>query len=91
MYIHIFPKEHNRVMTLTGSTIDDNNMLKIEDSALLNLKQNDNNYNPTAIYFGEDMINRFVEKSDGKISTFWNINDLKEENQFLQSFFIYNI
>ena len=57
VYIHIFPKEHNRVMTLTGSTLDDNNMLQLEDSALLNLKQNDDNYNPTAVYFGEDMIN----------------------------------
>ena len=86
MYIHIFPKEHNRVMTLTGSTLDDNNMLKLEDSALLNLKQNDDNYNPTAVYFGEDMINRFVEKSDGKLCTFWKKNDLKEKINFFKVF-----
>ena len=73
MYIHIFPKEHNRVMTLTGSTLDDNHMLKLEDSALLNLKQNDDNNSPTIVYyFGEDMISRFAEKSEEIIYTFWN-------------------
>ena len=72
IFIHIFPNEHNRVMTLTGSTLDDNNMLKLEDSTLLNVKQNDDNYNPTAVYFGEDTISRVLEKSEGTISTFWN-------------------
>ena len=86
MYIHIFPKEHNQVMTLTGSTLDENNMLKLEDSTVLNLKQNDDNYNPTAVYFGEDMINRFVQKSNGKISTFWNKNDPNDAINFYKGF-----
>ena len=73
-------------MTLTSSTLDDNNILKFEDSALLNLKQNDDNYNPTAVYFGEDMINRFVEKIEGTISTFWNKNDPNDAINFYKGF-----
>ena len=74
-----------RSMTLSGSVFKEN-ILQLADNTLLNLKQNDDSFNKDVLYFGSDMIIRFIRNRKNEIKNFTNELDHNTSINFYKIF-----